>query len=96
VRWQAKRDTVLDLFPANPKRRRRFALSAHSKNAEIVFQDGLPYHSEKFGARIDEEYAEASKPYETSQYHYSRFADRVHPFADPSAGKDQNAADISS
>jgi hypothetical protein len=32
VRWQAKRDTAMDLAATyNPKRRRRFALPAHSK-----------------------------------------------------------------
>jgi hypothetical protein len=35
VRWQAERDTALDLFKdkLNPKRRRHFALPAHSKKA---------------------------------------------------------------
>ena len=33
VRWQAKRDTAMDFAEerSNPKRRRRFALPAHSK-----------------------------------------------------------------
>ena len=33
ARWQARRDTVLDL--TNGKRRRRFALTAHSKNHSL-------------------------------------------------------------
>jgi phosphomethylpyrimidine synthase len=36
VRWQAQRDTALDAARFDPKRRRRFALPAHSKTENIM------------------------------------------------------------
>jgi len=42
VRWQAKRDTALDPL-RYPKRRRRFALPAHSKS-NLFFEDAVGPH----------------------------------------------------
>ena len=47
VRWQAQRDTVF--APSHPKRRRRFALPAHSKQKEAGHSCPAPGVYSPFG-----------------------------------------------